>query len=273
MTIFAMYGAGEMGSQIAEGFLTRGDTLLVNDPYTTRVWPGTDLSKESIATAADVHLITVRGADTANAVMFGRDGLTQFAKPTSLALLMTTMTPVDVSLLVEEGLRRGYGRIADAAMSRRKAAIADRSLTILLGADQTIAADAVAACSVFADNVTHVGGVGTGMTAKLVNNWLLQANRGSLIQAAHAARAFGIDTDRFVDFINSSSGSSWVSSQWSDAERSLLQGEAVEATLAERTEDEVVMLVESLRSIGVEFDPAPVDALIEAMKGGLSDKS
>lgn len=267
MTVFAIYGAGEMGSQIGDGLVARGESLLVHDPFTQRPWPGSDLSKESVVRAADVHLVCVRGVKTASEVLLGEDGVVRFAKPTSLALLMTTMTPFESRQLAQQVRDRDFGRIADAAMSRRGGLIADRSLTVLLGAEPDVSDDATRSCAVFADNVIHVGGVGAGMAAKLVNNWLLQANRASLIQAVRTAQVFGIAQDSFVEVINGSSGASWVSAQWGDAECALLCRQPVERALAERTEEEVAMLVESMDAANKRFDLGLVTGLIDDMKG------
>lgn len=267
MTVFSIYGAGEMGSEIAVGMVERGDRVLVHDPFSRREWPGSELSKESVAQAADVHLICVRGVETATEVLLGDDGIVRHARPEGLVVMMTTMPPEDARHISAEAATLGFDRVVDGAMSRRATPIAARGLTVLLGSRPDDAPDAITACSVFAENVVAVGGPGAGMAAKLLNNWLLQSNRWALVRAARAAGELGVGIDEFVGVINKSSGGSWVSNQWGAAERALLDGQPVDDSLRERTKSEVEMLAESMAHVQAEFSIEDVLELVAHMKG------
>lgn len=267
MTAYSVYGVGQMGSEIAKGLIRRGEVVTIHDPIPPDSLLGETRTLADAARLGDVHLICVRGAEVARDVLLGGGGVLDNASPRSLILLMTTMSPIAARSIISEANRRGFGLIADAAMSRRLGAISERSLTILLGCDQSVADSARRACEAFADNIVIVGNSGMGMSAKLVNNWILQSNRAALIGATRAAVALGIDAERIVDVVRESSGSSWVSGQWGETERALLIGAPVDRALARRTEDEVNMLFDSLRSVNFELEASTVGELIATMKG------
>lgn len=262
-----------MGSRIAEGFVLRGETVLVSDPWAVREWPGSGRRAADIAASSDVHLICVRGEEAAAEVLFGQEGILRHADPASSILLMTTMASTTVSDFAERARQREFERFADAAMSRRSGRIEDRSLTVLLGAADDAAAGAVEVASVFADNVIRVGGIGAGMAAKLVNNWLLQTNRAALLEAMRMALSLGVEQRVALDVFDSSTGASWVSGQWADAEDSLLRGDAVDRALAARTSDELELLRRSLGEVGHRLSTPSAEQLVAAMEGVLHGRS
>jgi len=262
-----VYGAGEMGGQIVDGLLARDEKVLVHDPYATRGWPGCELSLEMVARRSDVHLVCVRGVDVARHVVASESGIVQNTSDGSLVILMTTMLPDEARALANWASPVGVAGVVDGAMSRRSGRISEKSLTILLGCEQSMVQRAATICARFADNVVNVGGVGAGMSAKLLNNWVLQANRWSLIRAADVARTMGIDLEKFVSVICQSTGASWVSERWGAAEDAMLAGESVDSSLLERTVSELKMMAEVLDESQVPVSLGDCLAIIDRMRG------
>jgi 3-hydroxyisobutyrate dehydrogenase len=250
MMKFCIYGAGEMGGEIAKGMIARGCEVYVHDPFRSFSWPGKDLGIRDVSQKGDVHLVCVRGVLAAEELLFGHDGgLVGNAKPESMLFMMTTMSADDLRRMAERAVLEGGVRFVDAAMSRRRGNICDRSLTVLLGCSNEYRDVAIDVCSFFADNVLWVGDIGSGMNAKLINNWVLQMNRMSLIKAMEIGVSLELAPNVLVDVINSCSGSSWVSDQWGCTEEALMRKSGVDRVLAERTKDEVEMLISSLEDL------------------------
>ena len=82
--------------------------------------------------------------------------------------------------------------------------------TLMVGASDSDFERARPDLTLVTDTVFHVGPVGAGHAAKLVNNLLNACNRFAALETISLAERFGIRQDLMVDVINVSSGKSWV---------------------------------------------------------------
>jgi 3-hydroxyisobutyrate dehydrogenase-like beta-hydroxyacid dehydrogenase len=99
--------------------------------------------------------------------------------------------------------------LIDAPVSGGAPAAAAGALTIMVGGS----ADAVAAArpilETFANFIVHLGDVGTGQIAKLINNVLMAANLGLAHRALSAGSELGIDRQELLRLLYVSSGRSY----------------------------------------------------------------
>ena len=82
-------------------------------------------------------------------------------------------------------------------------------LTVMIGGDAGAVAAARPIFAAFAGLIVHLGGVGTGQVAKLINNTLLAANMGLAHDALEAGIALGLDRAALADLVKASSGRSF----------------------------------------------------------------
>lgn len=119
-----------------------------------------------------------------------------------------TVHPATCTLLAEQAGARGID-IIDAPVSGGGQGAAAGTLTVMVGG----ASDAVAAArpvfESFAGTIVHLGGVGAGQMAKLVNNALMAAHVALARHALDAGAALGIDRQALTELIKVSSGRSY----------------------------------------------------------------
>jgi len=120
----------------------------------------------------------------------------------------STIHPETCRALARDAAARGVALI-DAPVSGGAPAAAAGKLTVMVGG----AADAVAAArplfATFGELIVHLGNVGAGQLAKLVNNALLAAHMGLAQHALAGGVALGIERTALAELIKASSGRSY----------------------------------------------------------------
>jgi 3-hydroxyisobutyrate dehydrogenase-like beta-hydroxyacid dehydrogenase len=153
--------------------------------------------------AVGICVFDARGVDE---VLFGPDGLAETLKPRSVIMMHSTVAPHEVQELAEKATARGL-RLLDAPVSGGQPQASIGKLTIMVGGEsETLEAvsDVLAAMS---DHVVHLGAVGAGSRAKLVNNTLFSAQIQLADYAMTAGRSLGIDPAGLADVLMRSSSS------------------------------------------------------------------
>jgi 3-hydroxyisobutyrate dehydrogenase-like beta-hydroxyacid dehydrogenase len=106
--------------------------------------------------------------------------------------------------------------VIDAPLSGGEGAAREGSLTLMIGGSP----EAIAACAPVLEAVSarrfHVGDVGAGQIAKLVNNLMGIVNRLVIGEALELARRAGLREDVVLDVVRSSTGNSWQVEHWRD---------------------------------------------------------
>jgi 3-hydroxyisobutyrate dehydrogenase len=123
-------------------------------------------------------------------------------------VIHSTIHPDTCTALAAEAAALNVG-LVDAPVSGGGPGAAAGTLTVMAGGE---AADVTAVRPVFetfSGQIAHLGGVGAGQLAKLVNNALMAANMAIADAGIGAAAALGLDPAAFVDLVKASSGRSF----------------------------------------------------------------
>ncbi|WP_020112834.1 NAD(P)-dependent oxidoreductase [Rhodococcus sp. 114MFTsu3.1] len=205
-------GIGAMGSAIASR-LIGSSTLLVNDLNPALASPLEErgarfAALDEIATC-DVVFLSLPGPDNVVKLLLGDGGLAARMTPGSVVIDTTSSTPI-----VDEGLAR---ELAVRSISYIDAPIAggvrrayDGLATLMVGASEKDFARVKPLLNTITANVFHLGPVGAGHAAKLVNNLLNHCNRFAAIEMLTLAERYGIAPEVMIDVLNMSSGRSYV---------------------------------------------------------------
>lgn len=136
------------------------------------------------------------------------DELIPAMKAGSRIAIHSTVLPETCDTIAAQASARGIA-VLDAPVSGGGGAAAAGTLTVMCGGDAATFAACRPIFETFAGTLVHLGPLGSGQRAKIVNNALMAANMG----LAHAAMAvgaeLGIDRAALTELIKASSGRSF----------------------------------------------------------------
>lgn len=129
-------------------------------------------------------------------------------KPGGVIAIHSTIHPDLCKALAEQANRNGLS-LVDAPVSGGGEGAANGTLTVMVGGEEDAVNTARPVFETFAGLITHLGAVGAGQMAKLVNNNLMAANMALAHHALKTADALGLDRTAFIDLVRVSSGRSF----------------------------------------------------------------
>ncbi|KAK2614187.1 hypothetical protein N8I77_001036 [Diaporthe amygdali] len=117
----------------------------------------------------------------------------------------------EVAALVAEAFPGGKAHFVDAPMSGGIVGAAGGTLTFMLGAPTDLVPRIEPILRRMGKNVLHCGKQGTGLSAKLANNYLLAINNIATAEAMNLGIRWGLDPKVLAGVINVSTGRCWPS--------------------------------------------------------------
>lgn len=211
MTAVAFLGLGIMGSRQAVHLVRAGHALTVYNRTceTAERWAaehGATVAatpREAAAGADVVISMVVDGAQVRELLLGEPDGAVHGAGEETLFVDMSTIAPSDSRAIGER-----IPRFVDAPVTGSAPKAADGTLTIMTGGADRDVEEARPLLEAMGETIVHVGGLGQGQMAKLINNAVAAANAATLAQALVAAKATGVDLAALTRIMGAGSGGS-----------------------------------------------------------------
>jgi 3-hydroxyisobutyrate dehydrogenase len=191
-----LVGLGIMGSQIALRLIDKGYQLTVWNLEPERydlvrdagaAWAD---SPADVWSACDFALVCVLGDVALESVCFGDQGFARAGRGARLLVDLSTTSPAATKRLAPR-IRADLGADwIDAPMSGGPAAAREGSLTLMVGGDARRLEEVQPLLTAIAANVTHMGDLGAGQIAKILNqaivgvNYVLMAELLTITKAA-----------------------------------------------------------------------------------------
>lgn len=205
-------GCGRMGLPMARA-LARADINVIGfDVRSGDAFPDMAMEFDAAAFMRPLtHLISVvRDQAQTEALLFDTQAL--LAHPSALEVLIvsSTLPPAYIA-----DLRRripDHITLIDAPMSGASVAAEDARLTFMLGGEAEDIDGIQLLLAAMGDRFHHMGPLGAGMTAKVLNNLVAAASMAATRTAMDWAGPAGIDPDHLLAVMNDSSGQTWISS-------------------------------------------------------------
>ena len=146
--------------------------------------------------ASDIVIFCILNGDAVEECCFGPKGLAQAKAGASLLIDCSTINP-DRTLALAERLKAetGMGWV-DAPISGGPAAAGEGNLTIMMGGEGADVGRAMPVLADLATNLTHIGALGAGQTAKIINQAIVGVGYVLMAEALALAEAAGIDAAR-----------------------------------------------------------------------------
>ena len=198
-------GLGAMGSVLARRLLDAGHTLTVwaRNPASANAlraagaqWAA---SPRALAEQSDIVFLCVTDTTAVEDVVFDADGIAGAASPAGVLVDHSTIHPVATRDLGKR-LRAANGMAwIDAPVTGGVVGAENGRLVIMAGG----AADALARVAPFlacySQQVTHLGGPGSGQAAKIANQMIIGATVAVVAEALNYTANFGVDASRLPD--------------------------------------------------------------------------
>ncbi len=215
MTRIGYVGLGAMGGGMARNLLRKGCDLTVFDMRSNVVDDFVSLGARAAGSAADlaaqveIVFTSLPGAAEVREVYLGEDGIVAALSQGSLAVDMSTIPPA-VSQEVAAAARQAGSSFLDAPVARTKQAAADGTLAIMVGGSDEDFERARPVLELMGTSISHVGPVGSGEIAKLVNNAVLMANILAVSEGLMLGRLLGVDTATLARVLTEGSADSFA---------------------------------------------------------------
>lgn len=173
----------------------RGEGIVVAETA-AQLWPGAEAVFVSLQTPEEVE-----------AALLGDDGPIGRAAP-GVAIIDTSTSRPQTTQRIAASLRAAGMAMIDAPVSGGPRGAEAGSLTMVMGGDAADIARLAPALDAVSARRFHVGPVGAGHVAKLVNNLLCAAHLLTAAEAMQIIRASGLDVGAVMAGVNAGSGRS-----------------------------------------------------------------
>ena len=166
-------------------------------------------SIEALVAVSDLIVICVPGEPQVRAVLFEPGGVLEHVRAGQTVVDMTTAT-ADVAREAAEKLGDKSVDYADAPIARGVSSAEDGTLSIMVGGSKEVFDRIHPTMSCMGTEITHCGGVGTGMVMKLMNNFIVFMNTSALAEALLIGTRAGVDGELLFETLSRGSADSFV---------------------------------------------------------------
>ncbi|ADP83559.1 NAD(P)-dependent oxidoreductase [Pseudofrankia inefficax] len=198
MTKVGFIGLGSQGQPMARRIVDAGFPLTIWARRAAAVEPFADTAATTAATPAElgaasdiVGICVVADADVTD-VLLRPDGVLAGMDAGGLLMLHSTIHPDTCRLIADAAADRGVA-VIDAPVSGGAPAASVGRLSVMVGGTDEDVARARPVLETFADPLLHLGPLGSGQVAKLLNNFVFTAQVGLALDTFAFADRLGID--------------------------------------------------------------------------------
>jgi 3-hydroxyisobutyrate dehydrogenase len=207
-------GLGSQGAPIARRIVDAGfpTTLWARRPATLEPFASTPAatapSLVELGAASDIVGICVVNDDDVQHVLLGPTGLLAGMQEGATVVIHSTVHPDTCRLVADEAQRRGVA-VVDAPVSGGHPAAAAGTLLVLVGGSIDDVERVRPVLATFGDPIVHLGPLGSGQLAKLLNNALMAAHLGIADDALRVGATLQLDPTALAEAITHGSGASY----------------------------------------------------------------
>lgn len=202
-------GLGSMGLPMAQRIVAAGHELTVYARRPAALEPFAGSPVTVAGTPADLGTIEalcicVFDAAGVEEVLFGPDGAAGALQPGTVVLVHSTVAPAQIQQIAERAIAAGL-RVLDAPVSGGQPKAVTGDLAMMVGGDADTLSDVAELTSTLSSHVVHLGDIGAGSVAKLINNTLLSAQIVLADDAMRAGELLGLDPVALAEVLTTGS--------------------------------------------------------------------
>jgi 3-hydroxyisobutyrate dehydrogenase-like beta-hydroxyacid dehydrogenase len=207
-------GVGNMGGPMCRNIIKNTNhEVIVFDLNPDAVKACTDLgasagtSVADVASRCDVTITSLPLPKIVEQVTLGAGGIAENAKAGSVFIDLSTNAPATAKRVAEGMAAKGI-HMLEAPVSGGSARATDGSIVIMVGGDAAVFENNLPLLKSFSGEVIHLGEIGFGSVAKLINNMLAFCHAAAAAEALMMGKRSGIDLKKLDAVIRNASGMS-----------------------------------------------------------------
>ena len=207
-------GVGNMGGPMCRNIIKNTNhEVIVFDLSQDAMKACTDLgasagaSVADVASRCDVTITSLPLPKIVEDVTLGKGGIADSAKPGSVFIDLSTNAPATAKRVAEGMAAKGI-LMLEAPVSGGTARATDGTIVIMVGGDAAVFENNLPLLKSFSGEVIHLGEIGFGSVAKLINNMLAFCNAAAAAEALMMGKRSGIDLKKLDEVIRNASGMS-----------------------------------------------------------------
>ncbi|MDO9460610.1 MAG: NAD(P)-dependent oxidoreductase [Alphaproteobacteria bacterium] len=206
-------GIGNMGGPMCRNIIKGGHDVTVFDLNPAAVKTCTDLgakaaaSPKELASLVDVVMTSLPMPKDVEAVALGPDGIIEGIRQGSVYIDLSTNSPTMIRKIAGVLAPKGVVTL-DAPVSGGAIGAEKKTIAIMVGGDKAAYDRCMPVFESFGQNISHLGALGSGAIAKIVNNMLAFSNMAAAAEGLMLGAAAGIDPEALNEVIRNSSGNS-----------------------------------------------------------------
>ncbi len=207
-------GLGIMGSRMSMNILKAGFPLTVWNRTSSKMRPLVEAgasaasSPKEVAERSDVIIDIVTDSPDVEEVILGPEGVIHGARPGSIVVDMSTISPMVTRRIASELSKRGV-RMLDAPVSGGDVGARDGTLSIMVGGDEDAFQECLPILRAMGRTIIYVGDHGMGQMVKLCNQILVGINMLGVAEALMFASRAGVNLEKAFSAVSGGAGSSW----------------------------------------------------------------
>ncbi|HXA56624.1 MAG TPA: NAD(P)-dependent oxidoreductase [Candidatus Acidoferrum sp.] len=203
----ALIGLGTMGIGMGGRLLGAGFPLTVYNRTPERaaelIKQGAKLASSPVEAAANADIVLAMVSDdkVSREVWLGENGALKSAKPGTVCIDCSTLSPAWTRELAAEAKKYGC-EFLDAPVTGTKPHAASGELLFLVGGSAEALEKARPALAVMSRKIVHMGASGSGALMKLINNFVCGVQLASLAEAMVLIERSGLNRESALDILN-----------------------------------------------------------------------
>ncbi|MBL4838247.1 MAG: NAD(P)-dependent oxidoreductase [Kordiimonadaceae bacterium] len=267
MSKLAWIGLGVMGFPMAGHLAKAGhDVTVYNrspakaDTWVKKYGGGSAVTPAAAAEGAEIVFSCVGNDDDLRAVTTGPDGAFNAMSPGTYYVDCTT-TSADIARELATTLKERGMHFLDAPVSGGQAGAENGQLTVMMGGSQSAFDHIAPVLDAFARKVTRIGDIGTGQTAKMVNQLCIAGIVQGLAEGISLAEKAGLNIPAVMETIAAGASGSWqMSNRW----KTMASGDYKFGFAVDWMRKDLGI---ALKEVGRVGSTAPVAALVDQFYG------
>ena len=162
-----------------------------------------------VAQKARVSVLVVLNFSQIEDVVLGKQGMKEGLREGDLLIGSSTIAPSQIRSLGEKLEAHGV-QVLDAPISGGKEGAEAGTLSIMVGGRKESYERCLPLLQAMGKNIYYMGGLGNGLSLKLVNNLLVAVNNLAVAEAVSLGTRAGLDPKMILEVIPKSAGDSWM---------------------------------------------------------------